>query len=223
MSGPWYAPALALRDDAAWEIFHENSKRGPHDPPRAAAGPVARADVSAYPVLVPAAPPQAPPAGAGGAAPLLSPDHLLRLLAAGGRPLGTDDTTLVFVHLAAVAGLPNALAVYDPSPACLRSVADDVPADRLAAAVPEPEALRGAGAVVFLAADLAAATAEAGEHGYRDALVAIGRHLGAFEAVATLPLALRGVRLHDRAADDLLFLDGLSRGVLAAFTVRATG
>jgi hypothetical protein len=221
MSAPWYAPALELRDDAAWEIYHENSKRGPHDPPRAAAGPMPRLDLAAFPLLTPT--PDAAPAARTGSAPVLSPDHLLRLLAAGSRPLGADDATLVFVHLAAVAGLPVALAVYDPAAGCLRSVAEDVPADRLAAAVPEPEALRGAGAVVFLAADLAAATAHAGERGYRDALLAIGRHIGAFEAVATLPLALRSVRLHDRAADDLLFLDGLSRGVLAAFAVRATG
>jgi hypothetical protein len=221
MSAPWYAPALERRDDAAWEIYHENAKRGPHDPPRAAAGRMPRLDLAAYPLLTPA--PDAAPAARAGSAPVLSHGHLLRLLAAGGRPLDADDTTLVFVHLAAVTGLPVALAVFDPVAGSLRAVAEDVPAARLAAALPEPGVLRGAGAVVFLAADLGAATAHAGERGYRDALVAIGRHLGAFEAVATLPVTLRSVPLHDRAADDLLFLDGLSRGVLAAFAVVASG
>jgi hypothetical protein len=220
MSAPWYAPALERRDDAAWEIYHENSKRGRNDPPRPADGPTPRLDLAAYPILTPAA--DAAPAARTGA-PVLSHGHLLRLLAAGGRPLDANDTTLVFVHLVAVTGLPAALAAFDPAAGCLRCVADDVPADRLAAALAEPNVLCGAGAVVFLAADLAAATARAGERGYRDALIAIGRHIGAFEAVATLPVTLRSVPFHDCAADDLLFLDGLSRSVLAAFAVVASG
>ena len=29
MAAPWYAAATTARDDAAWEVYHENSKRGP--------------------------------------------------------------------------------------------------------------------------------------------------------------------------------------------------
>ena len=44
--------------------------------------------------------------------------------------------------------------------------------------------LRRSGALIFLAADLDAATATAGERGYRDALIATGRHLAAMETAA---------------------------------------
>jgi len=222
MSAPWHAPGPDLRDDAAWEVFHENSKRGAHDRLRTARGPVAGFDHGALPILEPQ--PDPPPAASASGGPRrLGHEPLLRLLALAAKPLGSDDPTIVFVHLAAVTGLPVALAAYDPATPCLRLLAEGITADRVAAATASPDALRGAAAAIFLAADLEAATERAGERGYRDALIATGRHLAAFEAVATLPLSVRPVALLDREADALLFLDGLSRSVLAALAVDAAG
>ena len=221
MAAPWYAAATTPRDDAAWEVYHENSKRGPRDSSGFAGLATPSFDHGALPVLEPVA--ASTPAGAATAARSVSYDHLLRLLAAGGTPFGPDDPTLVFIHLAAVDGLPAALAAYDPATPCLRLLAADVPGDRVAAAAGTPDAFGAAAAIVFVAADLDAATARAGERGYREALIAAGRHLAAFEAVATLPLAVRVVPFLDREADTLLFLDGLSQSVLAVLAVEPTG
>ena len=84
-----------------------------------------------------------------------------------------------------------------------------------------PDMLRRSGALILLAANLDAATATAGERGYRDALIATGRHLAAMEtAAATAGLRLDDtVAFYDREVDALLFLDGLTRSVLAIVAV----
>ena len=213
MSGPWYAAALPDRSDAAWEVYHENSKHETGAPRPVAGRVLPSAGLAHLPVLAPEA---RVAVNAGG----LGADGLLALLAGAGRPLAGDDPVLLFVYTAAVAGLPPALAVHDPHASCLRRLAGDVrPAD--VGAVLATGNAEGAGAIVFLVADLAAATAAAGERGYRDALIAVGRHLAALETAAPRGIAVERVAFHDRIADALLSLDGLSRSVIAAVALRA--
>ena len=215
MPGPWYSAALPEAGDAAWELYHENSKRGPGDGAIAAPEALRPFAYSGLPELTPVpADAPLPPAVAAGT--------ILHLLAVGGRPLGGDDPVLVFVYAAAVAGLPAALAIHDPTGPYLRLLVEDVAPAEVAAAR-APGTLDAAAAVVFLATELDAATAVAGERGYRNALVAVGRHLAALEAAAPAGVTVRPVEINDRVADALLYLDGLSRSVIAAVAIAGTG
>lgn len=213
MSRPWYAAALPDHDDAAWELYHENSKRVPGEALTKPRRPVRPFPYAGLPALEPAAaePPRPPNIAAG---------QLLSLLASGSGSPGVDDAVLLFVYIAAVAGLAPALAVHDPTGPRLRLVATDVDFAEVAAVLPDA-ALAGAAAIVFLAADLEAATLEAGERGYRNALIDTGRRLAALESAPPPGVAVRPVEFHDRAADALLYLDGLSQSVLAALAVGA--
>src|SRR5690606_31395253 len=156
------------RRDAAWELYHENSKRGPGDPPAAPRPPPSTRGHGHLPELTTGAAAGPGPPGA------IALDKLRLILAAGGRTDGAADPVL-FVYAAAVAGLAPVLAVHDPSVPCLRRFRDDVRRADIDAAL--ADGAPGAAAIVFLVADLEAATATAGERGYRDALLASGRRL----------------------------------------------
>jgi len=212
MPAPWYAAALPERIDAAWEIYHENSKREPGERlvPARSPGPVL--DYGHLPLLTPEA--VAPPPGA------LAATQLAAILTAGDGAAGAEDRLLTFVYAAAIAGLEPVMTVFDPSTRGFRLLRDDVRPDEVGALL--ADAQTGAvAAVLFLAVDLEAATREAGERGYRDALLATGRRLARLEAAATDGTSIRSVAYHDRAADSLLFLDGLSRSVLATVVIGA--
>ena len=221
MSAPWYA-VTDPRPDAAWELYHENSKRGPRDgiaaPRIAAPAP----DYGGLPVLALAdhapSPAISPPAGGN----RLSLQAFSGLLAAGCRRLNEADPVTAFVAIEAVETLPRGLAWYDPAGHALRLLRRDDASAQLRGALASPEILRRSAALILLAADLDSATAVAGERGYRDALIATGRRLAALEAAAaTASLHVEAVGFYDREVDALFTLDGLARSVTAVVAVGA--
>jgi hypothetical protein len=222
MSAPWYA-VTDPRPDAAWELYHENSKRGPRDgiaaPRTAAPAP----DYGGLPVLAladRAPPPAGPPVSADGGQ--VSLRAFSDLLAAGCRRLTEADPVTAFVAIEAVETLPRGLAWYDPAGHSLRLLRRDDAPEQVQQALASPEILHRSAALILLAADLDSATASAGERGYRDALIMTGRHLAALETIAAASaLRLEPVRVYDREVDALFYLDGLARSVLAVVAVAA--
>lgn len=220
MSAPWYA-VTDPRPEAAWELYHENSKRGPHDgiavPRQAGQTP----DYDGLPVLALAestpTPPSARPAAGGGALTLRA---FSDLLATGCGRLGEIDPVSAFAATGAVESLPRTLAWYDRQSHRLRVLRREDGWGQLHHALAAPEVLSRSAALILLAAELDAATAIAGERGYRDALIAIGRHLGMIEAAAArLSLRIEPVGFHDREIDALFHLDGLARSIVAVVAV----
>jgi SagB-type dehydrogenase family enzyme len=223
MSAPWYA-VTDPRPDAAWELYHANSKRGPHDGIAAPRPAEAAPDYGDLPVLALAEPapsrPQTPPA-ADGIGPL-SLRTFSELLATGYCRLHETDPVGAFVAIGTVESLPPGLAWYDPASHCLRVLRRENAWAELQQALVAPEVLSRSAALILLAADLDAATAATGERGYRAALIAVGRHLAAIEiAAASLALRIEPVEFYDREVDALLTLDGLARGVIAVVAVCA--
>ncbi|HET7717945.1 MAG TPA: hypothetical protein VFK86_20140 [Bauldia sp.] len=227
MSVPWYAVADS-RSDAAWELYHENAKRGRSDGAPLPRTPVASPDYGGLPLValgesLPQDPPQRPGALRPGAGPVPL-RTLSEILAAGCRPLIPADPVEGFVCVLSVEAAPRGLAWYDAEAHGLRLIRrDDVLAD-VAHALAAPGILRHAAALIFLAGNLDAATAQAGERGYRDALIAVGRHVAALET-ASVAAGLRiedGVPFYDREVDALFHLDGLSRSMLHAVAVGAS-
>jgi hypothetical protein len=223
MSAPWYA-VTDPRPETASELYHENSKRGRrHDgiaAPRAAG---TTPDYGGLPVLVLAerlSTSQAMPAAAGGSG------HSLRafsdLLATGCSGLTEADAVTAFVAIGAVESLPRGLAWYDPASHNLRVVRREDAWAQLQRAVVSPEILSRSAALILIAADLDAATAVAGERGYRDVLIDIGRRLAAIETAAQgAALYIEPVEFYDREVDSLFTLDGLARSVIAVVAVGA--
>lgn len=221
---PWY-DRDEHRPDSAWEWYHENSKRGPHDGMRAARAPLPAPDYAACPGV--ALPEPAPADGAGpkpgdpGAARFAA---LSSLLAAAFRPPRPDDAIGAFVAIASALSPSRGIAWYDPTGHMLRLVRRDDPWPLLRAALAEPRLLDRSDALILLVGDLDAATAAAGERGYRNALLAAGRRLAALEAAANATaIRLEPVAFHDRDMDALLHLDGLARSVLAAVAITSGG
>lgn len=223
MSAPWYA-VTDPRPEAAWELYHENSKRGPHDGIAAPRPAGAAPDYGGLPVLAlgdrPPGPPQPRPAAA--AVGPLSLRAFSDLLATGCGRLSEADPVAAFVAIGAVASLPRGLAWYDPASHNLRVLRREDAWAELQPALASPEILARSAALILFAADLDAATAAAGERGYREALIAIGRHLAAIETAAQASaLRIEPVGFYDRAVDALLTLDGLTRSVIAVVAVGA--
>ena len=224
MSAPWYDIA-APRAETASELYHENSKRGRSDGIAAPRAAVPAPDYGGLPILAlaDAVPQTAPPQAAAfradaGPAPLRA---FSDLLAASCRPLAEGDPVEAFVCLNAVEALPRGVAWYEPTAHRLRLLRRDPVMADVERALEASDVVRRSGALIVLAANLDGATAMAGERGYRDALIATGRHLAAMETAA----AVAGLRLdaavafYDREVDALLFLDGLARSVLAVVAV----
>jgi hypothetical protein len=221
MSAPWYT-VTDPRPEAAWELYHENSKRTPHGgiavPRPAAAAP----DYGGFPRLAladrpPAAPPAMPAAAGGGA---LSLRAFSDLLAAGCRGLTGAEAVSVFVAIRVVESLPRGIAWYDPASHGLRVLRGEDAWGQLQSALASPEILSRHAGLILLAADLDGATAATGERGYRDVLIAIGRHLAAIEtAAAVAALRIEPVGFYDREVDALFDLDGLTRSVIAVVAV----
>jgi hypothetical protein len=217
MAAPWY-DISDPRPDTAWELYHENSRRGPQDGVRVARSPLAPPDHAASPGV---ALPDPPPAQS---AATLQPDvrtpvlaALSSLLAAAFRAPLADDPVTAYVAAAAVESLPPGISRYDPASHRLHMVRRDDPWPPLRAALAVPSVLDRTTALILLVADLDAATAAAGERGYRDALIATGRRLSALDAAASAAgIGTEPVAFYDREVDALLHLDGLARSVLAA-------
>lgn len=217
MSAPWYDTSDP-RPDTAWELYHENSRRGPQDGMRVARSPLAQPDHAASPgVALPEPPPAQPaaPRQPDARPPLLA--ALSSLLAAAFRTPLADDPVTAYVAAAAVESLPFGISRYDPASHRLHLVRRDDPWPPLRAALSAPSVLDRSNALILLVADLDAATAVAGERGYRDALIATGWRLSALDAAASAAgIGAEPVAFYDREVDALLHLDGLARSVLAA-------
>lgn len=221
MSAPWYAVADPL-PEAAWELYHENSKRGPHDGIAVSREPGAPLDYGGLPLL--ALPEHAPPpprarsgAGGGGTVTLRA---FSDLLATGCPRPGEADPVSAFVAIGAVESLPRGLTWYDRENHRLRVLRREDAWGQLHHALAAPDVLSRSAALILLAADLDAATAAAGERGYRDALIACGQRLAMIEAAAAgLSLRIEPVGFHDRETDALFHLDGLARSIVAAVAV----
>lgn len=222
MSPPWYATTDGP-PDAAWELYHENSKRGPHDGIPAPRAVTSTPDYAAFPALPltprsPSQPPAAPSPSRIDGSPV-SLQAFSDLLAAVGT-LAENDPIAVFVTIEAIESLPRGLARYDPAGHGLRIVDPGSIWRRLEPALVSLDVLRRSAALVFLAADFGAATTVSGERGYRSVLVETGRRLAALEAAAAAaPLRLAPVEFYDREIDALLHLDGLTRSVVAVVAV----
>jgi hypothetical protein len=132
------------------------------------------------------------------------------------------DAVTAFVAIGTVESLPRGLAWYDPASHNLRVLRREDAWGQLQPALASPEVLSRSAALIVLAADLNAATAAASERGYRDVLIAIGRHLAALEtAAAGSALHIEPVEFYDREVDALFTLDGLTRSVIAVVAVGA--
>ncbi len=223
MSAPWYA-VTDPRPETAWELYHENSKRGPQDGIAVRRKAGTPPDYSGLPMLplaerAPLQPHAAPVASGGGS---LSLRTFSDLLAAGCCRLSEVDPVSAFVAIVAVESLPRGLGWYDPAHHNLRVVRREDTFAQVHKVLVSPEILSRSAALILLAADFDAATAALGERGYRDALIAGGRHLAMIEtAAAAASLNIETVGFHDRAVDALLALDGLSRSVIAAVAMSA--
>ncbi len=221
MSAPWYDVG-DRRPDAAWELYHENSKRGPNDGLRVARAAMEAPDYAACPAIaLPDPPPAATRQHGPGPIPLAV---LSSLLAAAFRPLAVDTPLSAYMAATSVEALPHGIAWYDAAGHMLRLVRREDPWPSLRAALVAPRVLDRANALVLLVADLDAATAAAGERGYRDALIATGRRLSALDAAAdAVGIRLEPVAFHDREVDALLHLDGLARSALAVVALTNGG
>lgn len=221
MSGPWYTVADP-RPDAAWELYHENSKRGPHDGIQTPGSVPTTPDYSGFPA-VPLAPrppsTAAPPPPAAHSGPV-SLRAFSDLLAAVERPVAESDPISAYVAIEAIETLPPGLAWYDGAGHRLHLLRSDGVWRQLEQALPSPDVLRRSAALILLAADLGAATAAAGERGYRDVLIDAGRRLAALEtAAAAAALRLETAGFYDREIDALLYLDGLAQSIVAVVAV----
>ena len=125
MSAPWYA-VTDPRPEAAWELYHENSKRGPErrhrDPThRRSQGPTMAASRFSHSPTARRPRRQQHPRR-DGAIPIRA---FSDLLAAGGRSLTEADPVTAFVAIEAVETLPRGLAWYDPTSHSLRLLRRD--------------------------------------------------------------------------------------------------
>ena len=239
MSSVWFDTENSQRPDAAWELYHENAKRGRRlgfGDKRAALAPEPRAP-QAVPALDAFPLPGAEPltaalseraaderrAGEGA----LSLAALSAVLAAACRQFGDDDPIAFHLYVDAVETLPAGLYRYDhPARSLLLLRRADLRSG-LSAALADGAFEREAPVMIFAIGELETATGALGERGYRDALVAAGRHALALDLAARAAgLRVREVPdFYDREVDTLLRLDGVSRSTLwlAALATAADG
>lgn len=232
----WFETSGGPRPDAAWSLYHENSKRGRRlggdarddQPATFAAERYAPAEDA---IVLPAARPLIRVAAdhaagtgqtAGGAMPLLT---LSAIVATACRPMGSFDPTACLLHAAAVETLgPGLYRSADQGRALVPLGGPDIGA-RLTAAMPETGFPGRPQAVLFFVGALESAAAAAGERGYRRTLVSVGRHAFALDlaAAAAGVLCREVTNFYDREVDALLGLDGLSESVLYASVLGVPG
>jgi len=209
--------------DPVWELYHENSKNGrrlgAEDPrpslPDPRSGPPSRRP------LVALGPPLQQEAG--GAAPLVSArgftrTALSRLLAI--PPPADADLVLLAIHAPAVIDLTVGLYFFDPGAHALALEKSRDLSARLASAVLPAGLPAGSPLQVLIASELGLAAARHGERGYRRALMAAGAWSQAVaDAAAGMGLRTDRLDFYDREVDDLLGLDGLTRGTVAVLAI----
>jgi hypothetical protein len=239
MSSVWFDTGNSQRSDAAWELCHENSKRGRRlgfvkSPEALAAEPGTVPGVAALDAFpLPAAAPltvalngssaNTRSAGEGG----LSLAALSAVLAAACRPFSDDDPIVFHLHVDVVETLPAGLYRYDHLAQALLLLRRANLKGDLSAALAEHGSTGQAHVMIFAIGELDSAAAADGERGYRDALIAAGRHSLALALAADAAgLWMREVPdFYDREVDTLLGLDGVSRSALwlAAVATAADG
>lgn len=222
MAAPWYDASAESRADAAWELYHANARRSRGAGPATRPAASGRPDYGGFPAI--ALEPAPRSASSRGAHPLRSGPIPLRafsdLLATGCR-MDAGDPVEAFVFLFSVETLPRGLAWYEPDSHRLRMLSAG--GQDLERALVAPDIARRAGVVIVLAANFDAATAAAGERGYREALLLAGRQIAAVRRSAEAAgLGIDdAIGFYDREMDAALFLDGLGRSAVAAAAVGA--
>lgn len=157
----------------------------------------------------------------------LSLTALSSVLAAACRPFGDDDPIAFHLYVDGVEALPVGFYRYAHTERSLLLLRPTSLRSGLSAALADSRPAQQAQVMVFAIGELEAATGAAGERGYRDALVAAGRHALALDLAAQAA----GLWVHevpdfyDREVDTLLRLDGVSRSALwlAALATAADG
>lgn len=238
MSSVWFDTENTQRPDAAWELYHENSKRGRRlgfaktsevlvPQPGTAQGAIALEAFglpAADPLTVAlnGSPASARPAVEGG----LSLATLSTVLAAACQPFGDDDPIIFHLYADVVETLPTGLYRYDYPAQSLLLLRQANLKGGLAAALADHGAAGQVQVTIFAIGALESAAAAAGERGYRDALIAAGRHALALDLAARAAgLWIQDVPdFYDRELDTLLGLDGLASSILwAALATAADG
>jgi len=239
MSSVWFDTGNTQPPDAAWELYHENSKRGRRlgfaktpevlvPQPGTAQGAMAL-EAFALPAADPltvalnGSPANARPPVEGG----LSLATLSTVLAAACQPFGDDDPIVFHLYADVAETLPTGLYRYDYPAQSLLLLRRANLKEGLSAALADHGAAGQVQVTIFAIGELESAAAAAGERGYREALIAAGRH------ALALGLAARAAGLwirdepdfYDREIDTLLGLDGLARSILwaAALATAADG
>jgi hypothetical protein len=226
----WYEThASELPPEAAWELYHENSKTGRRtqfvaedraapSPSPGLATPPAISLGPPVPLRGPSAATEPGTAESGG----LTLAALSALLAFGGGADGDRHLVEVYFHVAGIEGLPGGLYRHDRAAAGARLVRRGDLFARIAAALVPPAALARGSIQMFIAGNLASGFALHGERGYRLSLMAAGARLRDL-GLAAAALHLRDSRpaFHDREIDAILGLDGLTEGALAMVAVSA--
>jgi len=239
MSSVWFDTENSKRPDAAWELYHENSKRGRRlgfvKSPEALALEVGTASrltaLDAFPLPV-ADPPTVAlngrPAnvravGEGG----LSLAALSSVLVAACRPFSDDDPIVFHLYVDVVETLPVGLYRYDHPARSLLLLRRESLRSGLSAALADGGSAGQAQVMIFAIGELETATGAGGERGYRDTLIDAGRHALALALAADAAgLGIRDVPdFYDREVDTHLGLDGVSRSALwlAALATAADG
>ncbi len=234
MSAIWFDTGSDAMPEIAWELYHENSKRGRrfrisgggHD--HGAADDM-WPDAARQIFPLEAAPSTLAVFGAGTAEPARSEQgtmplaSLAAILAAACAPAGDRDPTEFLLHIEGVGKLPVGLYRYDRRSPSLCLLRRDAERRTLMAAMPEAGLDDKPQAMLFIVGDLAGAARAEGERGYRTALMAAGRHMLAVRLAAAAAGAWSReiADFYDREVDALLSLDGLSRSVLGVILLGA--
>ncbi len=121
----------------------------------------------------------------------------------------------LYVHAAAVVGLPVGLFHYEPTTHVLRLLRED-PAAAFSSGLVQPEIVRCAAATVFVTAIFDRSTFKYGDRGYRFVLMEAG-HVGQNVDLTAAALGLGAVNIggyFDRQIDEYLGLDGLQHSTI---------
>lgn len=129
----------------------------------------------------------------------------------------------LYVHAAAVDGLPAGLYHFEPDAFVLRRFLDGDRTPAIAERVAQEAIVTEASVVIFITALFERTTTKYGERGYRFALLEAG-HVGQNLALTACALDLGAMNIggfHDRRIDELLEIDGVNHSTLYCFALGA--